>query len=229
MTAQFRKITMTKRKAHEVEVRRKITKVARRLFQDQGYNQTTIRQITQAAEVKTGSLYHFYKDKEDIFSTIVREVFYRVVERTNELVPAEQLLLQSACELSWHIHSMLLDEQTAELYVVTYNSPRISAAILADQVQRSLHLFGAMHPGFREEDHRLRAMFVKGFLQATALRISNGEAIELHPTVEKAVQLMFRLYDIPPLDIQQVLRRLPDLPIEELVRQALAGEVVKDG
>lgn len=220
---------MSKRKEHEAEVRRKITKAARRLFQDQGYNQTTIRQITQAAEVKTGSLYHFYQDKEDIFSTIVREVFYRVAERTNELVPAEELLLQSACELSWHIHSMLLDERTAELYVVTYNSPRISALILADQVQRSQYLFGQRHSRFQKEDHQLRAMYIKGFLQAIALRISSGEAIALHPTIEKAVQLMFRLYDISSAEVQKVLQHLPDLPIEDLVRQALEGEVVKGG
>ncbi len=211
-----------KRKEHEAEVRRRITKAARRLFQEQGFNQTTIRQIIQLAEVKTGTLYHFYQDKEHIFSSIVRDVFYRVLEITNELVPnPEDRALRLACELSYHIHSMMLDARTAELYVVTYNSALISKITLQNQVDRSKELFTATHPQFSDAEHEVRAMFVRGFLQSLALRVASGEAIDTVWVIEQATSLTLRLYDVPIAEIDAALVALSGLKVEERVKEAL--------
>ena len=210
-----------KRKEHEAEVRRRITKAARRLFQEQGFNQTTIRQITQAAEVNTGTLYHFYQDKEDIFSNIVREVFFRVLQITNELVPGDNKPLQLACELSYHIHSMMLDARTAELYVVTYNSPSISKMILEVQVERSKELFGRLHPAFSDDDHRVRAMFVRGFLQALALHIADGDKVDPSWTIAQASRMILQMYDVSAETIDKVLRDLSRLPVEKRVKEAV--------
>ena len=48
-------------------IKNKIIEVSRRLFVNQGYQKTTIRQIIEEAGINTGTLYHFFRDKEDIF------------------------------------------------------------------------------------------------------------------------------------------------------------------
>ena len=49
------------------EVRQRILAAAKELFVQQGYKKTTIRQIVEKSGVLTGSIYYFFKNKEDIF------------------------------------------------------------------------------------------------------------------------------------------------------------------
>ena len=57
---------MTIRKANRDVLRNKIIKISRRLFLEQGYENTTVRQVLKKAGLSTGSLYHFFKNKEEI-------------------------------------------------------------------------------------------------------------------------------------------------------------------
>ena len=53
------------------DVRRRILAAAKELFVRQGYKKTTIRQIVQKSGVLTGSIYYFFKNKDDIFQSLV--------------------------------------------------------------------------------------------------------------------------------------------------------------
>ena len=56
------------------EVRQRILAAAKELFVQQGYKKTTIRQIVEKSGVLTGSIYYFFKNKEDIFQSLVMEL-----------------------------------------------------------------------------------------------------------------------------------------------------------
>ncbi|MEJ8553375.1 TetR/AcrR family transcriptional regulator [Tepidibacter sp. Z1-5] len=50
------------------DAKQKIATAANELFRTQGYNKTTIKQIVEATGMQVGSIYHFFKNKEEIFS-----------------------------------------------------------------------------------------------------------------------------------------------------------------
>ena len=50
------------------DAKKKITTAANELFRTQGYNKTTIKQIVEATGMQVGSIYHFFKNKEEIFA-----------------------------------------------------------------------------------------------------------------------------------------------------------------
>jgi len=57
----------------EEEKRRAITDAAFELFVSKGYRATTTREICAAASISMGTLYHYFRDKEDLFfGTIAR-------------------------------------------------------------------------------------------------------------------------------------------------------------
>ncbi|HEX9407754.1 MAG TPA: helix-turn-helix domain-containing protein [Vicinamibacterales bacterium] len=68
-----------------------ILKAALELFSRQGYRATSIRDIAAKADVSTGSVYHHFSDKEELFETLLRQFrtmvespefpLYKVVER----------------------------------------------------------------------------------------------------------------------------------------------------
>jgi len=54
-----------------LRTRDRIIEAARNLFLTQGYNSTGLAQITQHADVKSGSLYYFFPTKEDLLLAVL--------------------------------------------------------------------------------------------------------------------------------------------------------------
>jgi len=63
--------------------RGEILTVARKLFGEKGYANTTIEDLLKAAKITRGALYHHFRDKQDLFRAVyqdlMRDAFIRVV------------------------------------------------------------------------------------------------------------------------------------------------------
>lgn len=57
----------------EKETKAKLLASARAEFLEKGYTQASLRNICKNAGVTTGALYFFFKDKEDLFASLVEE------------------------------------------------------------------------------------------------------------------------------------------------------------
>jgi AcrR family transcriptional regulator len=55
-----------------------ILKAAETLFAQKGYHQTGIEEIADLAEVSTGSVYSYFKNKEDLLITLMQEIGYQL-------------------------------------------------------------------------------------------------------------------------------------------------------
>jgi len=211
-----------KRQEHEAEVRSRILKQARLLFLQQGYHQTTIRKIKAAADVKTGTLYHFYSDKEDIFFNIVTEAFSRTTIRTEKLVNCGDKIVQQACEMAWHIYVMANHKPSAELYLISYNSPRISAELIKKQSSTSQKVFQKSAAHLSPQEHTIRAMMTKGFLQSIAQSAVLDELTEVEIHIESGISLSLSLFGLKEKEIETVLAQLKKLDVESHVQEILA-------
>ncbi len=60
--------------------RGQILSVAARLFRDQGYAATTLRQIAAAADMKAGSIYYHFASKDELLDDILDKGLRRVFE-----------------------------------------------------------------------------------------------------------------------------------------------------
>jgi AcrR family transcriptional regulator len=209
-----------KREAHKAAVRGKIISVARKLFLAQGYQKTKMRQIKDAAGVEIGTIYHFYQSKEDIFEKIVLEAFFRVLERTSHFAGGNKLL-HLACELSWHVHTMAQHAPSAELYLMSYNSPDIAAKLLINQIERSKAIFGERFPEKASEDYKIYAMCARGLMQSISLQAVSGTLTEPDLIARESIQLLLKMMDTPPAETEKVLKALAQLDIPEKVAGVL--------
>lgn len=74
------------RKEREFHIHRgEILQAAEKLFAAKGFFQTTMSEIAQAAEFGTGTLYKYFKSKEDLYFTLIDEKTNEI----NHLVKAE--------------------------------------------------------------------------------------------------------------------------------------------
>jgi AcrR family transcriptional regulator len=67
---------ITDRKEREkLEMRRLIIEAAMRMFIDEGYEKTSIRAIAEKIEYSPGTIYLYYKDKDELLYEVQREAF----------------------------------------------------------------------------------------------------------------------------------------------------------
>lgn len=64
----------------EKETRKKLLDSARKEFSEKGYEKASLRNICKNAGVTTGALYFFFKDKDDLFVSLVKQPFLKVKE-----------------------------------------------------------------------------------------------------------------------------------------------------
>lgn len=211
-----------KRQEHKAEVKRKILKISRELFKRQGYQTTTIRQITKAANVKIGTIYHFFKDKEDIFAQMVSGVFDRVLEKVDIAAPnTNNACLRMALEIKLHLQAILDDKRSAELYYITYTSNRTSKEILNKQIERIQHLWYDKNLSFTEEDYAIRALFVKGNILAISIQRLNEQLLGEHNMIEKSIRLILQMFETSKERIDLAIQQMNQL----IVAQAEVVEV----
>lgn len=56
------------------QTRAKILKVSKDVFAEKGFNQATVKDVTQAAGLGYGTFYLYFKDKKDVFYALVEQV-----------------------------------------------------------------------------------------------------------------------------------------------------------
>jgi len=73
------------------EYRDLILKAALDEFFNHGYNEASMRKIAQNANMTVGNLYHYYKDKEDLFSALVYDT---VIALNQTIIPLIEFPLE---------------------------------------------------------------------------------------------------------------------------------------
>lgn len=81
------------RKEREKEaLRQKIIEAATQLFQQENYAGVSMRKIAKAIEYSVGTLYLYYKDKDELFLAVQEAAFERAFEYIQQLPPTEDPL-----------------------------------------------------------------------------------------------------------------------------------------
>jgi AcrR family transcriptional regulator len=87
--------------AETASVPEKLARVSVELFATQGYAQTSVQQIVDAAGVTKGALYHYFRSKDDLLFDIYDRILSLQREHLDEIVarglPPEQTM-RLACE-----------------------------------------------------------------------------------------------------------------------------------
>ena len=69
---------MAKKMQHDSETKKELLRCAKEEFMDKGFMCASLRNICQKAGVTTGALYFFFKDKDDLFCSVVGHMMDRL-------------------------------------------------------------------------------------------------------------------------------------------------------
>jgi AcrR family transcriptional regulator len=197
-----------KRDRHKTELKNRVLKVAGKLFVQQGYSKTTIKQIIKEARITTGSLYHFFTNKEDILMHISQDVFAMAAGMSDGFISNDSDPdLRFSLEIALQLYCMLRYEKIAEIYHTAYNSWQISELIVRLGSIRNEELFKRYNLDFTEDDYHARTLAIKGILHSFVDELVNAGRNVDHERIYGIVEMMLLIFNVPADQIKKTIKK----------------------
>lgn len=110
-----------------------IVTTALKLFMTNGYEGTSVRMILKEADVVTGSFYHFFKSKEDLFEETINRFMDMHVAQIETVSTDDSLPIWKQLELILEIV-----EQNSQLYIEKLQANQLHWTVQAALLERTL-------------------------------------------------------------------------------------------
>lgn len=137
-----------------VDSKERIFNAAFKLLKQNGYENTGVRDIVNAAEVSIGSFYAYFKDKSDIAQEILKrygEEFYgSLATDIIASLPANAATEKIIYQLLKQMHSIALKNKKLhrELEILSLSNDKVSKAIREIEIQRIREELGKLMEHF---------------------------------------------------------------------------------
>jgi len=100
--------------------RKEIVAIAARLFKEKSFDRTTVRMLAAATGLKSGSLFHHFKDKEEMLVAVIesglKTSIDTIQQRTAEVEDIDKKLLAA---IQGHLNTLHNDERDAHIVSIT--------------------------------------------------------------------------------------------------------------
>lgn len=135
----MQKNTKLPRKEQAEEARRKLIDTARKLFAENGYAATSVRQLHRAAGLADGSLYHYFPGgKQELFHVIIEEELDGIVSDTKtENLNYAGMTLEEVLEDIYQTWIALLNEHF-EIFRIMFCEHEVQEVVQANELSSIL-------------------------------------------------------------------------------------------
>lgn len=193
-------------------VKRSVLKAAGRLLHSKGYEGMTIKDISRAANVSSGSIYHFFESKDGILSALVREMFDWSAIAADRRAGVDDPYLSLALELGDQVRLISDNPSMADVYRACYRSWHLTEVILGAAVHRNRSLFMGTLPDWSDDQFYAASIAIKGVLSALVderVHLNRLTSAQRASALLNAVLPLFgatpeRTAEIIPLALQQL-------------------------
>lgn len=204
------------------EVRQRILAAAKELFVQQGYKKTTIRQIVEKSGVLTGSIYYFFKNKEDIFQSLVMELLRQCTDLIAAHFRQESPAFCYAALCLVEFEAVAMNQLVRETYYEGYTTPLTFEKITDHLAHMTGRIFGDSL-GLSKEDIFLRSLLIKGAMRSYIVQFDFSQPMDRQKYAALVLDTALQLLGISAAESHDVLaqleQRLPEI-------EAIADEMI---
>ncbi|MDO8347374.1 MAG: TetR/AcrR family transcriptional regulator [Rugosibacter sp.] len=183
-----------------------VVRAAGRLFREKGYAATTIRDIAQAAGMRSGSPFYHFRTKHDMLHAVVLEglaaVHTAVALELNAGHPPRQTF---EAMLRAHLHQVLGEEGRDFSAVLLHESRHLEPSALAEVIalkdayeamwQNALKIL--KRAGLVADDSKAARLFLLGAMNWTTLWYRTGGPLSVERLARKLANFVLREPDKP--------------------------------
>lgn len=196
---------LTNRREKSQQIRNNILDVSRKLFIQQGYSATTIRQILTETGITTGTLYHFFRDKEDILVALASSHLDDASNLVKSLLPDDQdPVLFYAVEILLMLMAVEKNETIAELYLNIYRLWRVCDMICHNHGEKNRQLFEKFSKGKDDEWWYARSLAITGIIQNCIAERINNKILPVEVYLQIILNAAFGYFNIQASKIEPI-------------------------
>jgi len=199
---------MKTRKADSEAVRNKIIKVSRRLFLEQGYENTTVRQVQKKARLSTGSLYHFFKNKEEILLFALKDALLEISSLTDSMaVKYNEPMLRYALGIALGISEIFNYKPLFNFYSAIYKNESAENFMISLKVTRMKALLNDLNLHFTDSEIHSRILAIRGATRALMLaQINKQLSANLNDIYSLIIRIALSEFNIPKKKIDKIIK-----------------------
>jgi AcrR family transcriptional regulator len=195
-------------KADSEALRNKIIRISRKLFLEQGYENTTVRQVLKKAGLSTGSLYHFFKNKEEILLMSLKDALLEISSLTDGIaVKYHEPALRYALGIAVGISEIFKYKRLFNFYHAVYKNETAENFMISLKVARMKNLLRDLNLHFTDTEIQSRVLAVHGATRALMLATINKQlSADLNDIYALIIRIALSEFNIPQKKISTIIR-----------------------
>lgn len=193
-----------------------ILAVSARLLLEQGYRDTTMKQIASTAGVSVSSMQNFFRNKEGLIAELVKLMFsgqFSAAKQSADasLPPAFTYAVETAIQI------VLTEryENLRELYTEAYTMPDTAEYIYQSMARELKAIFGDRFPDY-EESEFYEMEIGSAALMCGYMAKPCDVHFPLHRKIERFLTASLRMYRVGEEEIEQILVFIRGLDMNKL-------------
>ena len=210
------------RRYDKEDSRQRILSACVQLFIEQGYHNTTPKQILSAADVASGTFYYIFKAKSGVLVDLTDFIFDRQFENARRILgeEADPILLYTV-ETAIQLTLVELNENLREIYVEAYSQPEVLTLIHERTAVELKQIFSAYLPECSESDFYELEIGTSGIMRGFMARQCDMY-FTLDKKLSRFLRMTFDVFSVPKKVQQKALEYLAGLDIRKI-----AGDVTQ--
>lgn len=193
---------------HLIQTRRKILNSTKTLLVNYGYKKTTIRKIAEDSGVLIGSIYYIFKNKEDIFQSMILAMVRNCIRKIEEHCPDESPAFRYAAVCALELKEMEAAPIIRDVYREGYDSAVIFEHMVHQFTMLAQHIFKDSCYETDDEIYYRNTLLIKGGMRACIGELYFEGKHDAAKSREALLDMALRLFGVPKEEREDVIARV---------------------
>ena len=203
-------------------LRSQVLHTAARLFLEQGYTATTVREISKESEVEINAMVRAFGNKANILCQLVEYVLEGQFAATEQFLKSvtDDPLLFYAAETTLQLYMAESGEQIRDLYSAAYSMPESSALIMRKITEKLEQLFKAYQPDLETKDFYEFEIATGGVMRGF-MTVPCDLYFTMDRKVRRFIECVFRIFQVPEEKTEEAIAFVSRFDYPTLARQTI--------
>ena len=210
------------------QLRNKCLYAAARLFVENGYTMTSLKDIAAAAGTNTGMLNRLCGNKDDIVAVLVEYVLKEQFRTTENLTKdkTDDKILFYAAETTLQLHIVESNENIRELYSVAYSLPSTTKIIQEMITGKLENIFKEHLPDLETQDFYMLEIASGGIMRGF-MTIPCDMWFTMDKKIKAFLETTFKVYDVPEEKIKETIEFVKQFDFVEIAENTVNSMLEK--
>ena len=199
-----------------------VLRTAARLFLEQGYTATTVREISKRSEVEINAMVRAFGNKENILCQLVEYVLEEQFLATEKFLKdiTDDPVLFYAAETTLQLYMAESGEQIRDLYSAAYSMPESSALIMRNITGKLEQLFQAYQPDLEAKDFYEFEIATGGVMRGF-MTVPCNLYFTMERKARRFIECVFRIFQVPEEKTEEAIAFVSQFDYPTLARQTI--------